>query len=203
MRQQNALSTKELESSPDFEPIRSRLLAILDSKERIPYVAKHGRYYYNFWRDQTNVRGVWRRTSLEEYKKPEPAWEVVLDLDQLAAAEKENWVWKGYDILYPTYDRCLIRLSRGGADATVVREFDLPTKAFVKDGFTLPEAKSEVAWRDRDTLYVATDFGPGSLTDSGYPRIVKEWKRGSPLAGSHGRVRGQARGYGGERRRNS
>ena len=182
VREQNALSTKELESSPNFEPIRSRLLAILDSKERIPYVAKHGQYYYNFWRDQTNVRGLWRRTSLEEYKKPEPAWEVVLDLDKLAAAEKENWVWKGYHILYPTYDRCLILLSRGGADATVVREFDLPTKAFVKDGFTLPEAKSEVAWRNRDAVYVGTDFGPGSLTDSGYPRIVKEWKRNSPLA---------------------
>ncbi len=182
VREQNALSTKELENSPNFEPIRSRLLAILDSKERIPYVAKHGRYYYNFWRDQTNVRGVWRRTSLEEYKKPEPAWEVVLDLDKLASTEKENWVWKGYHILYPTYDRCLILLSRGGADATVVREFDLPTKAFVKDGFTLPEAKSEVAWRNRDAIYVGTDFGPGSLTDSGYPRIVKEWKRKSALA---------------------
>jgi prolyl oligopeptidase len=182
VREQNALSTKELESSPSFEPIRSRLLAILDSKERIPYVTKHGPYYYNFWRDQTNVRGLWRRTSLEEYRKPEPAWEVVLDLDQLASAEKENWVWKGYDILYPTYDRCLILLSRGGADATVVREFDLPAKAFVKDGFTLPEAKSEVAWRNRDAIYVGTDFGPGSLTDSGYPRIVKEWKRNSPLA---------------------
>jgi prolyl oligopeptidase len=182
VREQNALSTRELENSPDFESIRTRLLAILDSKDRIPYVAKHGRYYYNFWRDQTNVRGLWRRTSLEEYKKAEPAWEVVLDLDQLGTAEKENWVWKGYDILYPTYDRCLILLSRGGADATVVREFDLPTKAFVKDGFTLPEAKSQVAWRNRDAVYVGTDFGPGALTDSGYPRIVKEWKRNTPLA---------------------
>jgi prolyl oligopeptidase len=182
VREQNALSTKELENSPDFEPIRTRLLAILDSKDRIPYVAKHGRYYYNFWRDQTNVRGLWRRTSLEEYKKAEPAWEVVLDVDQLGAAEKENWVWKGYDILYPNYDRCLIQLSRGGADAVVVREFDLPSKAFVKDGFSLPEAKSHVSWRNRDAIYVGTDFGPGSLTDSGYPRIVKEWKRKTPLA---------------------
>jgi prolyl oligopeptidase len=182
VKEQNALSTRELESSPNFDPIRSRLLAILDSKERIPYVTKHGPYYYNFWRDQKNVRGVWRRTTLEEYKKPEPAWELVLDLDQLASAEKENWVWKGYDILYPTYGRCLIFLSRGGGDATVVRELDLPTKAFVKDGFTLPEAKSQVAWRNRDEIYVGTDFGPGSLTDSGYPRIVKEWKRKAPLA---------------------
>jgi prolyl oligopeptidase len=182
VKEQNAQSTRELEASPDFEPIRKRLLAILDSKERIPYVAKHGGYYYNFWRDQNNVRGLWRRTTLEEYKKPNPNWEVVLDLDKLAASEKENWVWKGYDVLFPTYDRCLVSLSRGGADAVVVREFDLNTQQFVEGGFFLPEAKSDVAWRDRNTLYVGTDFGSGSLTSSGYPRIVKEWKRGTPLA---------------------
>jgi prolyl oligopeptidase len=182
VKDQNAVSTKELEASPAFEAIRQRLLSILDSKERIPFVSKHGPYYYNFWRDAKNVRGLWRRTSLEEYKKPEPAWETVLDLDQLGADEKENWVWKGYDILYPSYDRCLLLLSRGGADAVVVREFDVKTKQFVKDGFYLPEAKSRVTWRDLNSLYVGTDFGPGSLTDSGYPRIVKEWKRQTPLA---------------------
>lgn len=182
VKEQNALSTRELQASPNFEPIRERLLSILDSKERIPYVTKHGEFYYNFWRDQQNVRGVWRRTTLAEYKKAEPAWEVVLDLDKLAEKEKENWVWKGYDILYPSYDRCLISLSRGGADAVVIREFDVKTKEFVEGGFFLREAKSDVAWRDRDTLYVGTDFGPGSLTHSGYPRLVKEWKRGTPLS---------------------
>lgn len=182
VKQKNAISTKELEASPHFEPIRERLLSILDSKERIPYVAKYGEHYYNFWRDDKNVRGLWRRTALEEYRKPEPAWEVVLDLDKLAADEKENWVWHGADVLYPDYDRCLISLSRGGADASVMREFDLKTKEFVRDGFTLPEAKSRVEWRDRGTLYVGTDFGSGSLTTSGYPRIVKEWQRGTPLS---------------------
>jgi len=181
VREQNAQSRRELEAAPEFEPIRQRLLSILNSKERIPYVAKHGGWCYNFWRDDKNVRGIWRRATLEEYKKPDPAWESVLDLDKLAEAEKENWVWEGYDILHPTYDRCLVLLSRGGADASVVREFDLKTKAFVPGGFYLPEAKSEAAWRDRDTLYVGTDFGPGSLTRSGYPRIVKEWKRGTGL----------------------
>ena len=181
VREQNAVSTKELESAPAFEPIRKRLLSILDSKEKIPYVAKHGAYYYNFWRDQQNVRGLWRRTTLDEYKKAQPSWEAVLDIDKLATDEKENWVFKGYDVLYPTYDRCLISLSRGGADAVVVREFDLNSKQFVKDGFYLPEAKSETAWRNRDTLYVGTDFGKDSLTTSGYPRVVKEWKRGTPL----------------------
>ena len=192
VREQNALSTRELEASPDFERIRSRLLSILDSKERIPYVAKHGAYYYNFWRDDKNVRGLWRRTSLAEYKRVEPAWETVLDLDRLGAEEKENWVWKGYDVLYPSYDRCLLFLSRGGADATVVREFDLNKKEFVTNGFYLPEAKSRVTWRDRETVYVGTDFGPGSLTDSGYPRIVKEWRRGTPLAQAKQVFAGQA-----------
>jgi prolyl oligopeptidase len=182
VRQQNAVSTNQLESLPDFGPIQETLLAILNSKERIPYVAKHGKFYYNFWRDDRNVRGVWRRTTLDEYKKPSPKWETVLDLDKLAADEKENWVWHSYQVLQPDYDRCLIQLSRGGADAAVVREFDLNRKEFVKDGFTLPEAKSEVAWRNRNTLYVGTDFGADSLTTSGYPRIIKEWKRGTPLS---------------------
>ncbi len=182
VRPQNAISTQELEASPEFDPIRKRLLAILDSRERIPYVSKHGAWCYNFWRDEKNVRGLWRRTSLAEFRKPQPAWETVLDVDKLAAAEKENWVWKGYQILYPSYDRCLVSLSRGGADACVMREFDLNTREFVTNGFYLPEAKSHVDWRNRDVLYVGTDFGPGSLTDSGYPRLVKEWKRGTALA---------------------
>jgi len=182
VKEQNALSTRELQASPDFEKNRLRLLSIYDSREKIPYVSKHGPFYYNFWRDEKNVKGLWRRTTLAEYKKADPAWENVLDLDQLALDEKENWVWKGFHPLYPDYERCLVLLSRGGADATVTREFNLKTKTFITNGFFLPEAKSDVAWRDRDTLYVGTDFGPGSLTDSGYPRIVKEWKRGTPLA---------------------
>lgn len=182
VKKQNAITTQELQASPDYTPLRQRLLSIYDSKEKIPYVAKHGAYYYNFWRDAQNQRGLFRRTTLSEYRKPAPKWEIVLDLDALAKADKENWVWKGYAPLYPNYDRCLVFLSRGGADATVLREFDLVKKQFVTNGFSLPEAKSEISWRDRNTLYVATDFGPGSLTDSGYPRIIKEWKRGTPLS---------------------
>src|SRR5262245_43532690 len=181
VREQNAATVRELGSSRDFETLRQRLLMILDSKERIPHVNKHGTYYYNFWGDATHVRGLWRRTTLEEYKKADPAWETVLDLDKLATAEDENWVWNGSDVLRPTYDRALIFLSRGGADAVVVREFDLDTKEFTPDGFFLPEAKTGATWRNHDTLYVGTDFGPGSLTRSGYPRIVKEWNRSSTL----------------------
>jgi prolyl oligopeptidase len=181
VREQNAATVRELGTSGDFETLRQRLLAIFDSKERIPGVAKQGAYYYNFWRDATHVRGLWRRTTLEEYKKADPAWETVLDLDRLAGAEDENWVWKGSDVLRPTYDRALIFLSRGGGDAVVVREFDLDTKEFLPGGFFLPEAKTGATWRNRDALYVETDFGPGSLTHSGYPRIVKEWRRYSLL----------------------
>lgn len=182
VKEQNAISTKELEAVPGFDKMRERLLTILNSKDHIPFIAKHGKYYYNFWRDDKNERGLWRRTTLEEYKKAQPAWETIIDLDRLAADEKENWVWHGADFLEPENELVLVRLSRGGTDADVVREFDVKAKTFVKDGFSLPEAKSQVSWRDRNSLYVATDFGPGSMTKSGYPRIVKEWKRGTKLS---------------------
>jgi prolyl oligopeptidase len=182
IRAQNAVCTNKLESGADFDKLQDRLLNILNSRDRIPGVGKMGKFYYNFWRDAQHPRGLWRRTTLEEYKKAEPAWETVLDIDQLAATEKENWVWHGFRVLRPDYDRGLVELSRGGADAAVIREFDLDTKQFVADGFTLPEAKSDVAWHDRNTLYVGTDYGPDSMTTSGYPRIIKEWQRGTPLS---------------------
>jgi prolyl oligopeptidase len=127
------------------------------------------------------VRGIWRRTTREEYVKASPNWETVIDLDALAEAENENWVWKGSSGLAPDYKHYMINLSRGGGDATVVREFDTEKKEWVEGGFFLPEAKSNVDWRDENTLWVGTDFGEGSLTDSGYPRKVKMWKRGTPL----------------------
>jgi prolyl oligopeptidase len=182
VRQQNAITTAKLETIPGFALLQERFLNILNSNERIPFVAKHGKFYYNFWRDAKHVRGIWRRTTWAEYKKQNPAWETVLDLDRLSADEKENWVWNGSEVLRPEYDRCLINLSRGGADANVIREFDLNRKQFVANGFALPEAKSDVQWRNRNTLYVGTDFGPGSLTSSGYPRVIKEWQRGVPLS---------------------
>lgn len=180
-RARNAESAAALENG-GFAALERRILDILDSNARIPQIRKIGPLYYNFWQDAKNPRGLWRRTALDEYRKSEPAWESVLDLDALAAAEKENWVWQKAECLKPEYRRCLISLSRGGADASVVREFDLEAKAFVDGGFLLPEAKSSAEWRDADTLYVGTDFGPGSMTASGYPRIAKEWKRDTPLA---------------------
>ena len=182
VRERNAESQKVLQARPEYEPTRARMLEILNSKDRIPAVSRRGNWLYNLWQDEQNKRGLWRRTTLAEYRKAQPAWETVLDLDALAAAEKENWVWGGSTCLGPQYRRCLVSLSRGGADAKVVREFDTVAKAFVAGGFTLPEAKSDVAWLDADTLYVGTDFGPGSMTDSGYPRVIKRWKRGTPLS---------------------
>jgi prolyl oligopeptidase len=182
VRERNALSQKELQARPEFEPIRKGVMEVLNAKDRIPYFARRGAWLYNLWQDETNKRGLWRRTTLDEFRKAQPKWETVIDLDALAKAENENWVWGGSNCLGPDYRRCLISLSRGGADAKVVREFDTVSKTFVKDGFILPEAKSDVEWIDADTVYVGTDFGPGSLTDSGYPRVMKRWKRGTPLA---------------------
>jgi prolyl oligopeptidase len=182
VKERNAESQPLIEAKPEFRGIHERLLAIYNSRDRIPVAVKRGPWLYNFWQDERNPRGLWRRTTLAEYRKPAPAWETVLDMDKLGADEKEMWVWGGADCLYPDYKRCLVRLARGGSDAAQVREFDTVAKAFVGDGFRLPDAKSDTAWRDQGAIYVATDFGPGTLTTSGYPRIVKEWKRGTALA---------------------
>ena len=182
VKARNAKAEAEIAGTPAFKTLEAQIRAILDSDAKIPGVEKIGGYYYNFWKDKQHERGVWRRTTLDEYRKPEPKWETVLDLDALNKAENAKWVWHGADCLKPKYERCLIALSPGGSDADVTREFDLTTKQFVQDGFFRPEAKGGLAWIDEDTVYVFTDFGPGTLTTSGYPNIVKEWKRGTPLS---------------------
>ncbi len=182
VRERNALSRRQLEAWSGFADTRASLLEVLDAQDRIPAIARRGGFVYNFWQDAEHPRGLWRRTTLDDYRRPQPAWDTLLDLDALGRDEGENWVWGGATCFGPDYTRCLLQLSRGGADASVLREFDLGTRSFVEGGFELPEAKSEVEWLDRDTLYVGTDFGAGSLTDSGYPRIIKRWRRGQPLA---------------------
>ena len=191
VRQQNARTDAELASGGDFKVLQGDIRAILDSDAKIPDVGKIGDYYYNFWKDAQHERGLWRRTTLDEYRKPEPKWETIIDLDALGKAEDENWVWHGANCLHPDYSRCLIALSRGGADANVTREFDLSTKQWVKDGFFRPEAKGGLGWIDRDHVYVFTDFGKGSMTPSGYPRIVKQWARGTPLSAAKTVYEGQ------------
>ncbi|HTE05405.1 MAG TPA: prolyl oligopeptidase family serine peptidase [Planctomycetota bacterium] len=181
VRARNELTSRALAQSADFHALQARLLSILDSQERIAYIARQGAFFYNFWRDGDHVRGLWRRTTLEEYRRQKPAWDVVLDLDALGAAEGENWVWHGAQLRRPDRMRALVSLSRGGADATVVREFDMETRRFVPDGFALPESKGRMSWRDADSVYVGPDLGPDSMTQSGYPRLAMLWRRGTPL----------------------
>ena len=170
-------------------PLWERMYAILTSKEKIPGISKIGDEYYNFWTDSENPRGVLRKTSLESYRAGTPEWTTVLSVDALNVEEGESWVYKGSNSYRPrdgsAPTRTLVELSRGGADAVVVREFDLTTMKFVPEsegGFVVPEAKTRVSWLTRDSLLVGTDFGDGkSLTDSGYPRTIREWQRGTPL----------------------
>src|SRR5215469_680152 len=183
VRARNAESLAELSGAARFSELRDGIREVLDADDRIPFVTRRGDYLYNFWQEAAKPKGLWRRTTLDEYRRDRPDWDVLIDVDELAEADGENWVWHGATVLRPGgYRRALVQLSIGGADASVVREFDIEQRRFVADGFSLPEAKTEVGWIDADTIYVATDFGPGSLTTSGYARLVKEWRRGTPLA---------------------
>lgn len=181
VRARNKQSLDVLEATPGFAGNQARALAILNDKRRIALPEIMGTNVTNFWQDETNVRGLWRIASVQSYLDGKPLWQPLLDLDALSKAEGRNWVWKGADCLKPDYQRCLLRLSDGGKDAVVVREFDIASRSFVADGFVLPEAKQSVGWWDKDTLVVGTNWGDGSLTESGYPRILKLWRRGTPL----------------------
>ncbi len=171
-----------LSQNPLFAQIKNELAAIHASQDRLPLVTQRGDYLYNFWQDKIHIHGVWRRIPLKDFAEGPLNWELILDLDQLSEQEKENWVWQGPDFLEPENELCLLFLSRGGSDACVVREFNVKTKQFVAKGFNLPEAKSKVSWKDQESLFLGTDFGPGSLTNSGYPRTIRLWKRGQPLS---------------------
>ena len=182
VERQNEQSVAYIESLPMFDELYERSLEILDSDDRIAYPGIRGGHVFNFWRDATNPRGLWRRTTVDDYVAGDPDWDVILDLDALAEAEGEDWVWSGAACLRPDYRICMLELSRGGSDAAVMREFDVENRAFVDDGFVVPEAKSRVSWVDSDALYIGTDFGEGTLTDSGYARTVRTWRRGEPLS---------------------
>ena len=183
---QNARSLAVLEAQPDYAAYLAAATEVATSAERIPYISVRDGVAYNFWQDETNVRGLWRRTPMESYRTDAPEWETVLDFDALAAAEEANWVFKGSNCHDPKdggSTLCMISLSNGGKDAVETREFDLETKSFVEGGFATPEAKQGAAWVDRDTLLIATDWGGdgSTLTESGYPYVVKRWTRGTPL----------------------
>ncbi|BCW87387.1 Prolyl endopeptidase [Alphaproteobacteria bacterium SO-S41] len=182
VKEQDAKTEGELKSDPLFQPLLTDALAVLTAQDRIPYVSYRGGHLYNFWQDDVHILGLWRRTGVESYKTANPEWEVLIDLDKLSADEGQKWSFKGSSCLAPEYTRCLISLSPDGGDAVEIREFDINTKSFVAGGFTLPTNKSTVEWIDGDTVLVGTEFGEGSSTTSGYPRIAKLWKRGTPIA---------------------
>ncbi|MEO8480505.1 MAG: prolyl oligopeptidase family serine peptidase [Gemmatimonadota bacterium] len=193
VKTENAKTTGVLESDPRFAGFYQSALAMAQSADRIPGVSFIGGKLYNFWQDSSHVRGIWRSTTLESYRKAAPDWNTVLDLDALAEQEGANWVWKGANCNPPAETRCLLHLSDGGEDAVTVREFDLTTQTFVKGGFELPKGKQRVGWMGPDTLLVAREWNPGELTASGYPYIVKRLARGQRLSNAVEIFRGDKR----------
>ena len=189
VREQNARSLAVLEADPRYAQLHADALAIANNRDRLPLGSVRDGHYYNFWQDETHVRGIWRRATIASYASGRPQWQTLLDVDALARAENANWVFKGADC---HENRCMISLSDGGRDASTWREFDIARRAFVADGFIVPTAKSSVAWQDENTLLVATDWGEGSMTESGYAYIVKRWTRGTPLSAAVEVMRGQA-----------
>jgi prolyl oligopeptidase len=187
---QNARTLAELEGDPRYAALYADALAILTAPDRIPYPRFRGDRVANFWQDEAHQRGLWRDTSLHSFAAAEPDWRTLLDIDALAAAERRNWVYQGATCLPPDDRRCLVSLSDGGKDAAELREFDIAAGRFVEDGFFLPEGKQSAVWLDPDTLIVGRDWGPGTMTASGYPFILKRWRRGAPLAAAEEIFRG-------------
>lgn len=174
----NKVSRERLEGDARYAPLKGEVKKILAAKDRIVWPSQRGKWIRNFWQDEKHIRGIWRQTTFEEYAKAEPRWTTLLDIDALNKAENKSWVFAGSNCLPPEHTRCLVRLSDGGKDKAIMREFDTVSRTFIKGGFELPEAKSRYDWIDKDTLFLQTDFGEGSLTVSGYPRHVRIWRRG-------------------------
>jgi prolyl oligopeptidase len=182
VRSENERTMELIAGDPRFDAVKAEALAIYDSEDRIPYVTIRPDGLYNFWQDKQNPRGLVRRTTLDSYRTDDPQWETVLDVDALAEAEGREWVYKGSTCLPPQERMCMIALSDGGEDATVLREFDMATKSFVEDGFLLDQkSQGGIEWIDADTLLVSRDFGEGTLTESQYPRTSRIWKRGTAI----------------------
>jgi prolyl oligopeptidase len=192
VRAQNARSLQELEADPRYQGFYDATLKIVTAEDRIPYVSFRGTTLSNFWQDQTHVRGLWRQTTMESYRTAEPDWRTILDIDALAAAEGTNWVYQGAVHLPPEYRHSLVGLSDGGKDASEWREFDAEAGKFVESGFALPEGKQSATWLDVNTLLVAREWGPGTMTASGYPFILKRLRREQELDQAEEIFRGTA-----------
>jgi prolyl oligopeptidase len=181
VNKQNKATFDKLSGMKEYQEIYNKSLEIYNSSERIAYPTIYGAYIYNFWQDKEHVRGIWRRTSKQTYSSGNPVWETLIDLDEMSAKDNVKWVFKGASGLYPDYTLFLVNLSKGGGDAVVVREFDVTKKSFVENGFVIEEAKGGANYIDKNTLIVSSDFGPNTMTSSGYPLQAKIWKRGTAL----------------------
>jgi len=181
VREHNARTAAVLEKDPRFAQLQADALKVLESPDRMPWSEFHGSTVYNFWQDSQHVRGIFRRTTLKDYLTADPGWETVLDYDALSKQDNQSWVAKDIDCLQPEKEMCLVQLSAGGEDAVTEREFNLKTGKFVEGGFVLPRGKQNEAWLDKDTLLIGRDWGPGTMSESGYPVTVRIWKRGQPL----------------------
>ena len=191
VKAENERTLKIFQADPRYQTFYQRTLEVLEAQDRIPLVTFRRGELYNFWQDAAHVKGILRRTSAASYRTATPDWETVLDIDALAKAEGKSWVYQGMQCLPPEEKRCLVTLSDGGRDASVLREFDLGTRSFVEGGFSLPEGKQDASWVDADTLLVAREWGPGTLTDSGYAFVVKRLKRGQAVSEAQEIYRGE------------
>ncbi len=182
VNEHNSITDTKLKSNPLYSELYNQALTVLNNKSRLPSVSQKGKWLYNFWQDEKNPRGIYRRTTLREFKKPNPKWETVLDMDKYSLEHKKNYDYHGMSCFPPKGVDCLVNLSLEGGDAVEIREFNLKNKQFIQNGFSVPLAKTQISWIDKDTVYIGTNFGKDSMTDSGYPRIIKKWKRGTPLS---------------------
>lgn len=181
VEEENKRTLARLQSDPRYQTFYNEALAIASAKDRIPMPSQRNGRVFNFWRDADHPQGYWRATTEASYATANPEWTTLLDLDALSAAEGKKWVWKGATCLQPEERLCLVSLSEGGEDAVEYREFDLGTGQFVPNGFRLSKSKQGATWIDKDTLLVSRDWGPGTLTASSYPFVVKQVRRGEPL----------------------
>jgi prolyl oligopeptidase len=181
VKAEDARTAAVLEKNSQFGTLEKQALEVLDSPDKLPFPAFRGSLVYNTWRDKDHVRGIVRRTTLESYLTSDPKWETIIDYDALGKQDKQSWVGKGLNCMEPDQDRCMVGLSVGGEDAITLREFNLKAGKFVEAGFVMPRGKQEVAWLDQDTLLIGRDWGPGTMSEAGYPVTVRKWKRGTPL----------------------